>query len=208
MLCDERAVSKKIAATLITMSADESNVDVLSQLASSARRLPAADGLAMLKNLAGHDEVAGDVHLPLLIWWGIEAKAESDREAVLTLFDAPTFWRQPLVRKYLVERMLQRYAAAGGRANLMSCVRLFQHAPDAESTRLLVKGFRTGVARPNARGIAERTRRYFGPVRGKFASAGRPAGSGGRRDPGTSRHRRSKGQNCGPRPIDRNLSAK
>lgn len=141
LLCDERAVSKKVATALIKMSADEKNVDVLSQLASSARRLPAADGLAMLKILAGHDEVAGDVNIPLLIWWGIEAKAESDREAVLTLFDPPTFWRQPLVRKFLVERMLQRYAAAGDRANLMSCVRLFQHAPDAESTRLLVKGF-------------------------------------------------------------------
>jgi putative membrane-bound dehydrogenase-like protein len=141
LLCDERAVSKKIAATLIKMSADERKVDVLSQLASSARRLPAADGLPILKSLAGHDEVVGDVHLPLLIWWGIEAKAESDREAVLTLFDSPTFWRQPLTRKFLVERILQRYAAAGGRTNLMSCVRLFQHAPDAESTRLLVKGF-------------------------------------------------------------------
>ncbi len=95
----------------------------------------------MLRNLAGHDAVVGDIHIPLLIWWGIEAKAESDRDAVLALFDDPAFWRRPLVRKYLVERILERYAAAGGRANLMSCVRLFRQSPDAESTRLLVKAF-------------------------------------------------------------------
>jgi putative heme-binding domain-containing protein len=95
----------------------------------------------MLRNLAEHDAAIADIHIPLLIWWGIEAKAESDRDAVLSLFDDPAFWRRPLARKFLVTRILERYAAAGGRTNLMSCVRLFQHAPDPESTRLLVKGF-------------------------------------------------------------------
>ncbi|HUE15812.1 MAG TPA: PVC-type heme-binding CxxCH protein [Planctomycetaceae bacterium] len=141
LLCDERAVSSQVAATLVKLSATENNLDVLSQLACSARRLPARDALPVLRNLAGHDAVVSDIHIPLLIWWGIEAKAESDRDAVLALFDDPAFWRRPLVRKFLVERMLERYAAAGGRANLMSCVRLFRQSPDAESTRLLVKGF-------------------------------------------------------------------
>ena len=141
LLCDEKAVSRKVAAALVQLSVAEKNVDVLSQLACSARRLPASDGLPMLGNLAVHDAVAGDIHIPLLIWWGIEAKAESDRDAVLALFSDPAFWRRPVVRKFLVERTLERYAAAGGRANMMSCVWLFRHSPDAESTRLLVKGF-------------------------------------------------------------------
>lgn len=141
LLCDERTVSPKIAAALVKLDAAETNLDVLSQLACSARRLPAHDALPLLRNLAQHDAVASDVHIPLLIWWGIEAKAESDRDAVLALFDDAAFWRRPVVRKFLVERILERYAAAGGRANLMSCVRLFRHSPDAESTRLLVKGF-------------------------------------------------------------------
>jgi putative membrane-bound dehydrogenase-like protein len=141
LLCDDKTVSAKAAAALIKMAAEEQNVDVLSQLASSARRLPAHDALPMLRNLTRHDAVTGDVHIPLLIWWGVEAKAESDREAVLALFDDPAFWRRPLVRKFLVTRILKRYAAAGGRTNLMSCVRLFRHSPDAESTRLLLQGF-------------------------------------------------------------------
>ena len=141
LLCDERTVSPKIAAAIVKLAVAETNLDVLSQLACSARRLPAHDALPMLRNLAQHEAVAGDVHIPLLIWWGIEAKAESDRDAVLALFDDAAFWRLPVVRKYLVARILERYAAAGGRANLMSCVRLFRQAPDSESTRLLVKGF-------------------------------------------------------------------
>ena len=100
-----------------------------------------ATRLPLLRNLTRRDAVIGDVHIPLLIWWGIEAKAESDREAVLAIFDEPAFWQRPLVRKFLVTRILKRYAAAGGRTNLMSCVRLFRQSPDAESTRLLVQGF-------------------------------------------------------------------
>ncbi len=141
LFCDERTVSPQVSAALLRMSAAETNVDVLSQLACSARRLPARDGLPVLRNLTEHDAAVADIHIPLLIWWGIETKAESDRDAVLAVFDDPAFWRRPLVRKFLVTRILQRYAAAGGRTNLMSCVRLFQHSPDAESTRLLVKGF-------------------------------------------------------------------
>jgi putative heme-binding domain-containing protein len=141
LLCDERSVSPAIAARLIGMAEAETNVDVLSQLACSARRLPAVDGIPILARLTRHDAVLSDVHIPLLIWWGIEAKAESDRGRVLALFDDPSFWRRPLVRKYLIERILRRYAAAGGHENLMSCVKLFRRAPDADATRLLLAGF-------------------------------------------------------------------
>lgn len=141
LVCDERTVLRPIASKLAAMAAAETNVDILSQLACSARRLPARDALPILRNLAQRDAVANDVHIPLLIWWGIEGKTDSDRETVLALFDDAAFWRLPLVRKHIVERVIRRYASAGGRANLMSCVRLFEHAPDAESNRLLVKGF-------------------------------------------------------------------
>jgi putative membrane-bound dehydrogenase-like protein len=144
LLCDDRTVSRSIAAQLARMASAETNLDVLSQLACSARRLPAADSLAILREIAIRDRGVDDIHLPLLIWWGIEAKAESDRDDVMALFDKPDFWRRPMVRKHLVQRIMQRYAAAGGRTNLLSCARLFEHSPDKASTQLLVKGFEEG----------------------------------------------------------------
>ncbi len=119
--------------------------------------------------------MTGDVHIPLLIWWGIEAKAESDREAVLAIFDEPAFWQRPLVRKFLVTRILKRYAAAGGRTNLMSCVRLFRQSPDA-SRRGSSSRVRRGLARPTAGGLAAGTRRDFGQSRGRLAAFGRRQG--------------------------------
>ncbi len=141
LLCDARAVAPAAAMKLLAMSARETDLDVLSQLACSARRIPAGAGTPMLCELAKHDAATDDVHIPLLVWWGIESRAESDREAVLDLFRDKDFWKRPLVRKHLVKRIMQRYAAAGGRANQKSCVELFRRSPDEESTRLLLAGF-------------------------------------------------------------------
>ena len=58
-------------------------MEVRSQLASTAKRLPAAQALPIVRNLLTHHEDADDIHLPLLLWWAIESKAESDTEAVL-----------------------------------------------------------------------------------------------------------------------------
>ena len=49
-----------------------------------------------------------------LLWWAIEAKAESDRAAVLALFQEPSVWSLPIVERSILERLMQRYAMAGG----------------------------------------------------------------------------------------------
>ena len=74
-----------------------------------------AEGLPIVRALIGHDEDAADPHLPLLLWWAIEAKAESDREAVRRPVPRPgDFWARPIVRGTIAERLMRRYAAAGG----------------------------------------------------------------------------------------------
>src|SRR5439155_4003 len=77
------------------------------------KRLPGAAGLPIVAELLRHGEDAGDPHVPLLLWWAVEAKANSDRERVLALFDSPDFWRLPLVNKCLAERIGRRYLAEG-----------------------------------------------------------------------------------------------
>ena len=41
------------------------------------------------RGLLAHDEDASDIHMPLLLWWAIEAKVATDPEAVLALFREP-----------------------------------------------------------------------------------------------------------------------
>lgn len=139
LLGDVRHASPALARQMVLLAQSEPDVEVRSQLASSAKRLPAQVGLPIVRQLLARDEDMEDLHLPLLCWWAIEGHAETDRQAVLALFEDPAFWSLPIVERYVLERIMQRYALAGGAEDLDACVRLLELAPGtAHSSRLMV----------------------------------------------------------------------
>jgi putative heme-binding domain-containing protein len=140
LLGDTRQVASAIAAQLAALAETEPDVEVRSQLASSARRLPAAVGLPIVRALLARSEDADDLHIPLLLWWAIEAKAESDRAAVLALFQEPSVWSLPIVERSIIERLMERYAMAGGSENLETCARLLAISPGSHATTRLMAG--------------------------------------------------------------------
>jgi len=137
---DTRQAAPAIAGRLAELAETEPDVDVRSQLASSARRLPAAMGLQIVRALLARSEDADDLHIPLLLWWAIEAKAESDRAAVLALFQEPSVWSLPIVERSILERLMERYAMAGGSENLETCARLLAMSPGPHATTRLMVG--------------------------------------------------------------------
>jgi putative membrane-bound dehydrogenase-like protein len=140
LACDDGLVSDVFAGKLAELAYLESNVEVRSQLACSARRLPAAQSLPIVKNLCRRSEDAGDIHIPLLLWWAIEAKADKDRDAVLALLEDKAFWEQPIVKGTIIERLMRRYAATGRRQDLVTCARLLEMAPSKELAGKLMVG--------------------------------------------------------------------
>jgi putative membrane-bound dehydrogenase-like protein len=142
LLGDDGQVSPALASRLAQLAATEPHVEVRSQLACTARRLPADQDLAIVRALVARDEDVADGHLPLLLWWAIEAKADADRDAILsTLTDDSSFWNRPIVTKHLLARLMRRYAATGARKDLLTCARLLALAPNADCARELVRGF-------------------------------------------------------------------
>ena len=141
LLGDSRQVSPAIAARLVQLAKIESSAIVRSQLACTAKRLPAESGIAIVAQLLRHSEDASDPHIPLLIWWAIEDKAISDPDTVLTLFAAPEYWSQPLIRDFIVERLARRFAAEGTDDGFAACEKLLALAPNDELDRVL-----TGLA--------------------------------------------------------------
>jgi len=139
--CDDGKVTDEVAKKLAELAYREPHVEVRSQLAASARRLPASQGLPVVKKLAGRSEDTGDIHIPLLLWWAIEANADKDRDAVLALFADKAFWDQPLVSQHLSERLMRRYASTGLRKDLLSCAKLLELAPSKEHAGKLMAGF-------------------------------------------------------------------
>jgi putative heme-binding domain-containing protein len=146
LLCDERKVSPRVATLLAQMAVAEPNVQARNQLACSAKRLPAEQCLPIVRNLLTHSEDSSDVHLPLLLWWAIESKCESDRDPVLKMFDDSTIWNLPVVQSHIEERLMRRFAAAGSQADLAACARLLQLAPGEGHVKQLMTGFEKAYA--------------------------------------------------------------
>jgi putative heme-binding domain-containing protein len=155
LLGDDHCTAGGLGTELIQLAGQEKNPQVRSQLASSPRRLPGGVALPVLQNLMRHREDLNDPHIPLLIWWALEAKTQGDRNDVVRLFQDRSFWTEPLVQKHLLERLMQRYAMAGGEDNWNACVALLRLAPDPASANLLLSGLEKAYAGRDIRGLPE-----------------------------------------------------
>ncbi len=137
---DDREVSPGLAAALTALSAREAHPEVRTQLAATARRLPAAAALPIARVMLTRDEDASDKRLPLMLWWTLESKADTDRAALLALFQDPALWRHPLARSHGAHHLAQRWAMAGGKENFDACAKLLALAPRPEDRVLVVEG--------------------------------------------------------------------
>jgi putative membrane-bound dehydrogenase-like protein len=136
-LGDERRVAPALAKRLAELATSEPDVVVRSQLACTARRLPAADGLPIVRRLLERNLDGRDPHIPLLLWWAVEEHAIDAREAVLAAFATSEAWQAPLVRDVILERLARRYAAEGGEAGYTACAGMLAVAPAYGRGRLL-----------------------------------------------------------------------
>ncbi len=126
--------------SLVNSIAAEPSVHVRSQLAATARRVEPALFAEITKELLYHGEDAGDKHVPLMIWWAIEANA-NQFTAIQSLLSDASIWNQEITQDIIIERLAKRYAMSGKREELDMLSWLFETAPDDDSRSLLLKGF-------------------------------------------------------------------
>ncbi len=138
LLGDENHVSAAVARRLVELAGSEPDVSVRSQLACTARRLPARDGLPIVARLVLRDLDGRDPHLPLLLWWAVERHALDAPEMILTTFTSAAAWKTSVGREVILPRLMRRYAAAGTEAAYTACARLLASAPSsAERGRMI-----------------------------------------------------------------------
>jgi len=140
LLGDPKKVSPAIQSKLVELGHTDPSCIVRCQLACSCKRLPAKDGLPIVRELLQRNEDSGDPFIPLLLWWAIEDKAISDRDLVLELLDTPQSWRSPIMQQFIVERLGRRYLAEGSEAGYAACRQLVACAPQMEDIDRLIKG--------------------------------------------------------------------
>ncbi len=136
-----RDLPPEVFAAVLARAKVETDAEVRSQFASSARRLPTAQMLALVSALASRDEDADDAYIPLLLWFALESHVTIDREAVVGFVKDPAVWERPLVQQHLLPRLMRRFATEGRRADLLVCARLLRLAPTPAHTVHLMKGF-------------------------------------------------------------------
>jgi putative heme-binding domain-containing protein len=141
LLADAGELSSALATKVARLSATEPNVEVRAQMACSAKRLPAEQTMPIVRNLLSRNEDTTEKRLPLLSWWAIEAHCQSNRQAVLNLFSDAQVWRFRMVQENILQRIMQRYAQAGTRLDLLTCAKLLALAPGPEQTAKLMAGF-------------------------------------------------------------------
>lgn len=127
----------KLAGKLIDLAANEKNVEVCSQIASSAKRIPGVVGLELAETLAGRDDLASDPHIPLLTWWAIEAHADDSSLDVSAFADELASTR--IGGEVLLPRLAQRMAAEPSETNLQRLATLLQktNAPKRKQAMLV-----------------------------------------------------------------------
>jgi putative membrane-bound dehydrogenase-like protein len=150
LLGDDGTAPRSLLEQLLALARTDRSVRVRSQLASTARRLPAADGLTLASSLARRDVDGDDPHIPLLLWWAVEHHALTDVETTLTQLASPDGWRSQLVRETLLPRLIRRYAAEGSEAAESACARVLASAPSDAARASLSAALDEGLSERRA----------------------------------------------------------
>lgn len=156
LLGDDRHVTPDTLSRLVGVAVVEPHLEVRGQMAATAKRLKAREGLALVQALASRPEDVDDNRMPLMLWWAIEAQCEDSREEVLRLFEDTEFWRRPMVERHLLDRVMRRFAQAGTQKDLLTCARLFELSPGAAQSRRLMAGFEVAFRGRALAGFPER----------------------------------------------------
>ena len=137
---DKGEVTTLLSSALKELARTEQHPEVRTQLLCSAKRLPAEAGLPIVRAMMEREADITDKRIPLLLWWALEAKAESDRDSLLALFVDPAVWKLQLAQKYGAFNLAKRWAMAGGAENYDACAKLLALAKRGEDRTLVVEG--------------------------------------------------------------------
>ena len=75
LAADHLELDEPYQAALVRTATSEPSVHVRSQLAATARRVPSHLFAELTKALLYHGEDLDDKHVPLMLWWAVEANA-------------------------------------------------------------------------------------------------------------------------------------
>ncbi len=145
LIGDECQVTRGRSQRLTELAATEAAPVVRSQLACTAKRLPAKDGLPIVHRILLRSLDAQDPHIPLLTWWAVEHHAITAVDQVLEIFASADAWRSPMIREVILDRLMRRYAADGSEIGYKACARLLKSASTVNDRARMIAALEQGL---------------------------------------------------------------
>lgn len=132
-------------AAMRDLAVRETDPQVRSQLASTAKRLPTDQALPLICEMLTHDADATDVHIPLLLWWAVADKGFADEEATEKALAEGNLWQHPLARDAVLPRLAHLYAADRTLSSQRALAALLSLAPGKAEQEILLSGVWEGL---------------------------------------------------------------
>ncbi|MFP6584788.1 MAG: PVC-type heme-binding CxxCH protein [Candidatus Hydrogenedentota bacterium] len=148
LLGNDKMIDAKTQAKLIALAASETDAQVRSQLASTAKRLPSDEGLAIVLAMLKSVKDTDDPHIPLLLWWAVEQHIRQDRPAFMLWANEATGIESALFNTIMVTRLGQRFTQDRRDEDFLTTATLL----NLFSTPHQRQAFLTGIAKGLGRG--------------------------------------------------------
>ena len=140
-LGDKKFISASTAIELRKLAQKETNLEVWSQIASTAQRIDGKKSLPVLAELLARAGDLEDPYLPLMYWWAIEKHCQKNSAEVLKIFEKTKVRNQPMVQKEILPRLMRRFATSGGEKNYLICAKLINLCDNDVQKNAVMSGF-------------------------------------------------------------------
>ncbi len=138
-------VSDQWQARLLELASSSPSLRVISQLACTAKRLPADIAVPIACRISQRPELISDRYIPLLVWWAIEQHAISAQPLVLDTFATEAGWQNPFVRDVILGRLMKRFSGDNSRAGFAGAALLLDSATNIDDRRLMLSELDAGL---------------------------------------------------------------
>lgn len=145
LLGDRNQVTSDTWQKLLAIAKTDKSPFVISQLASTAKRLPAEQCIPVVRAILNRKEFSKDPHIPLLVWWAVERYSISHVKEILQVFSRPDDWNTSSVRNVILGRLMRRFAGDGSKSGFGACAQLLASAPDDSQRRRMLTELDAGL---------------------------------------------------------------
>ena len=147
MLGNGGAINDLTGRKLAAMGLTETDPQLRSQLASTAKRLDPQNGLAVVSAMLRSGKDVDDTFIPMLLWWAVEGQIRMDRAAVLAWVNDAAGIQSTIFDGTIITRLGQRFTQDRTDEDFNACAEVLASLSGKDQRQQLLAGIANGLGR-------------------------------------------------------------